>query len=32
MSNISTKWVNGVTYGTKAIAIRKAYIDVIDFD
>ena len=32
MPNISTKWVNWLTYWTKAIAIRKSYIDVVDFD
>ena len=32
LANITTSWVNWVTYWTKAIAIRKSYIDVVDFD
>ena len=32
LPNITTNWVNWVTYWTKAIAIRKSYIDVIDMD
>lgn len=31
-ANVTTRWVNGITYGTKAIAIRNSYVDIIDRD
>ena len=32
LANLSTNWVNGITYWTKAIALRQSYVDVVDFD
>ena len=32
LPNTTTEWVNGITYGTKAISIRSNRIDVIDRD
>ena len=32
LANITTNWVNWITYWTQAIAIRKSYVDVVDFD
>lgn len=31
-ANVTTRWVNWITYWTNAIAIRQSYIDVIDRD
>lgn len=32
MSNITTEWINWLTYWTTAIIIRKSYIDTVDRD
>ena len=32
LANLTTNWVNWITYWTKAIALRQSYVDVVDFD
>ena len=31
-ANLTTRWVNWITYWTKAFAIRSHYVDIIDWD